>query len=226
MTTANVFKRLQTAKVAVQSVKIKESGCNSFAKYTYLELGDFMPPINTACEANGLCGVIDFGSEIATLSIVNTDTPDDRIVFSCPVSTADLKGCHPIQNLGAIQSYTRRYLWMMAFDITEHDALDATTGRDPIINKPKVTPINPIKPPLIDTINKADGIEINDLLKAGSIPVVDLFEAFAITRLGELKIAQYDDVMDWISGRAIIPEVVTEVILPNMDDDDSWPEAA
>lgn len=77
--------------------------------------------------------------------------------------------------------------------------------------------------PLIDTIQKAEAIEINDMLKAAQIPAVQLFEAFSITRLGEIKTAQYEDVTAWIAGNAIIPEVI-ETELPNMDDDGSWPE--
>jgi hypothetical protein len=38
-----------------------------------------------------------------------------------------------VQNLGAVQTYIRRYLWVTAMEIVEHDALDATTGND----KPK-----------------------------------------------------------------------------------------
>jgi hypothetical protein len=44
------------------------------------------------------------------------------------MSSAALKGCHDVQNLGAVQTYLRRYLWTNAFEIVEHDALDATTG--------------------------------------------------------------------------------------------------
>ena len=46
------------------------------------------------------------------------------------MSTAELKGCHPVQNLGAVQTYLRRYLWTAAFEIVEGDALDATQGND------------------------------------------------------------------------------------------------
>jgi hypothetical protein len=45
------------------------------------------------------------------------------------MSTAALKGCHEVQNLGAVQTYLRRYLWVAALEIVEHDALDATTGK-------------------------------------------------------------------------------------------------
>lgn len=46
-----------------------------------------------------------------------------------------------MQNLGAVISYLRRYLWVNAFEIVEHDALDATTGKDepakPVAKKPE-----------------------------------------------------------------------------------------
>ncbi len=33
-----------------------------------------------------------------------------------------------MQNLGAVQTYLSRYLWVSVLHIVEHDALDATTG--------------------------------------------------------------------------------------------------
>jgi hypothetical protein len=44
------------------------------------------------------------------------------------MSSAALKGCHEVQNLGAVQTYLSRYLWVSVLHIVEHDALDATTG--------------------------------------------------------------------------------------------------
>jgi hypothetical protein len=167
----NVYKRLQAAKVALQGVKIRETGNNTFAKYTYLELGDFMPHVNTACQNNGICGVINF-SEVVTLTIVNTDKPEDRVIFSSPMSTAELKGCHAVQNLGAVQTYLRRYLWMMAFDITEHDALDTTHGRDTGKQQKQAEAVT--VPPQDDAIaNKLDACQTLEELQAAwlEIPV-------------------------------------------------------
>jgi hypothetical protein len=44
------------------------------------------------------------------------------------MSSAALKGCHEVQNLGAVQTYLRRYLWVAALEIVEHDAIDASEG--------------------------------------------------------------------------------------------------
>ena len=67
---------------------------------------------------------------MATLTIVNAENTDEKLVFTSPMSNANLKGCHDVQNLGAVQTYLRRYLWVNAFEIVESDGLDATTGKD------------------------------------------------------------------------------------------------
>lgn len=125
----NVYKKLQKCRVELKQMEIKESGNNKFAGYTYMELGDFLPHIVGLCHEHGLCTVISF-ADLATLTVINSDKPEEQIAFTSPMSTADLKGCHAIQNLGAVETYLRRYLYVAAFDIVEHDALDSTHGKE------------------------------------------------------------------------------------------------
>jgi len=130
----NVYKKLQQARLKLQAAPLRKSGRNKFAGYEYFELADFLPTIQTIFAEVGLCGTVSFGTELATLTIVDVDATDNTqpnfVIFSSPMSTAELKGCHAIQNLGAVQTYLRRYLWVAAMEIVEHDALDATTGSD------------------------------------------------------------------------------------------------
>ena len=135
----SVYKKLQDARLLLQNTKLTKSGKNKFAGYEYFELGDFLPSIQTICQKVGLCGVVSFNQEMAYLTIYDTDGGDSNFVtFTSPMSSAALKGCHDVQNLGAVQTYLRRYLWTNAFEIVEHDALDATTGNEPVA---KVTPV-------------------------------------------------------------------------------------
>ena len=133
----NVYKKLQTARIKLQQTELKKSGKNKFAGYEYFELGDFLPAIQRICDEVGLCGVVSYDEANAHLTIYDTDG-DGTVVFSSPMSSAELKGCHAVQNLGAVQTYLRRYLWTNAFEIVEHDALDAVTGSAPV--KPTVVP--------------------------------------------------------------------------------------
>ena len=129
MSSPNVYQRLNMARQVFHQRKLKKSGHNKFANYYYFELGDFVIPALEIFDTAGLTSVISFGNESATMTIINNDQPEERIVISSPMSTAALKGCHEVQNLGAVQTYIRRYLWVAALEIVEHDALDATTGR-------------------------------------------------------------------------------------------------
>ena len=77
-----------------------------------------------------MTSVISFQQDHASMAIVNSEKPEEKIVISSPMSEASLKGCHPVQNLGAVETYIRRYLWVAALEIVEHDALDAITGSE------------------------------------------------------------------------------------------------
>jgi hypothetical protein len=131
-----VHKKLMAARMSLQEAPLKKSGHNKFAGYSYFELGDFIPTITEIFYNIGLCGVVSFDKELATLCI--TDTEDgSQIVLTSPMAEANLKGCHPIQNLGAVETYTRRYLWVSAMEIVEHDALDSS----PPVKEEKQAPI-------------------------------------------------------------------------------------
>jgi hypothetical protein len=118
---------------------MKKSGLNKFAGYSYFELGDFIPHIQTIFNEVGLCGVVSFDTTQATLCI--TDTEDgSQIVVTSPMAEANLKGAHPIQNLGAVLSYQRRYLWMAAMEIVEHDIIDSSPPEAETKKEPEPKP--------------------------------------------------------------------------------------
>ncbi len=70
------------------------------------------------------------------------------------ITSAQLKGCHEVQNLGASITYITRYLLVMALAICEHDALDATTGSE----EPKSA--KPITKSVFDTLDEQSQDEI------------------------------------------------------------------
>jgi hypothetical protein len=129
----SVYKKLNNARLELQNTKLSKSGHNKFAGYKYFELGDFLPTINNIFSKAGLCGVVSFTSDLATLTITDIDD-NSQIVITSPMGSAALKGCHEVQNVGAVETYQRRYLWVVAMEIVEHDVLDATTGSEkPVI---------------------------------------------------------------------------------------------
>lgn len=129
MSEYQVYAKLQKARIKLQQSSIKKSGWNGFAKYAYFELKDFLPEINSIFHELGLCSVISFDKELATLRIVDTDN-GGCITFTSPMVQANMKGNHDIQNLGAVETYSRRYLYVTALELVEHDLLDAIKDID------------------------------------------------------------------------------------------------
>jgi hypothetical protein len=121
----SIHKKLMQARLKLQAADLKKSGHNKFAGYKYFELGDFLPTIQEISNEVGICGTVTFYTDIAILTITDMDDATQFIEFKCPMSSAALKGCHDVQNLGAVQTYLRRYLWTNAFEIVEHDAIDS-----------------------------------------------------------------------------------------------------
>ena len=104
-----------------------------------------MPSIIELCDKYGLFTKIDFVDnkdikyvyientyvkeevkvgEVAKLTIINIDNPEEIEVYTCDVKELSLKGANSIQNYGGVQTYLRRYLYMNAFDIVEADTFD------------------------------------------------------------------------------------------------------
>jgi hypothetical protein len=131
----NVYQKLNDARHKFHSTELKKSGHNKFAGYKYFELGDFIIPALSIFDEVGLTSIISFSKEYADMRIINVEKPEEVITISSPMSSAALKGCHEVQNLGAVQTYLRRYLWVAALEIVEHDALDSSK---PIEEKKKV----------------------------------------------------------------------------------------
>jgi hypothetical protein len=148
-----VYEKLQKARVRLQNIKLKKSGHNKFAGYRYFELNDFLFTVNAIFEQLRLCHTLEFTNDLATMRVIDTEN-GGCAKFTCPMAEAHLKGCHPVQNLGASITYITRYLLVMALAICEHDALDATTGSE----EPKSS--KPVTKDVFDTLDEQSQEEI------------------------------------------------------------------
>jgi hypothetical protein len=142
----NIYGKLAEARSQFHQLKLKKSGLNQFAGWKYFNLDDFLVPGMQCMKDAGLCPVISFGLELAEMKIHDTGATDSVgvtcISITSPLSEAHMKGNQPVQNLGACESYVRRYLWMVALEISgEHDSIDAAeqvyeTPAKPAVDRP------------------------------------------------------------------------------------------
>lgn len=146
----NLYEKIADARIQFQQMNVKKTGKNKFAGYTYFTLDEILPAINVVAKAMKFVCIFGTTDKTATLTIVDTEKPEDKVTFSCAyVRTitktfdyeknghdlneetmdrqgASLKGCHPVQNEGATITYLKRYLYLNAFEISEGDVLDET----------------------------------------------------------------------------------------------------
>jgi len=125
----NVYEKLNRARIEFQDTRPKMSGNNKFAGYSYFELSDILPVVNRLAVEIGFTCDVSFYLTEAVLWFRNTEKPEEVIRFNSPMSTAALKGCHEVQNLGAVETYIKRYLYQNCFEIVESDALNMTHGK-------------------------------------------------------------------------------------------------
>lgn len=132
----SVYKKLNECRLKFMQAKVKKSGKNTFAGYEYFELDDILKAVIGICNDVGAVTIVNFTSEAATLTFTDCDS-GQSIVFTSPMASASLKGCHEVQNLGAVESYIKRYLYQNCFEIAEPDSLDKTMNPNETKQKPK-----------------------------------------------------------------------------------------
>lgn len=118
----NIYAKLAQARVKLQKENLKKTGNNR--SFKYFELKDFLPRVNEIFDELKMCAVVRYSSELATLTVYDCEK-DESIEFTSPMVQKALPSGTEIQNLGAIQTYQRRYLYLTALEIVEDDLVDS-----------------------------------------------------------------------------------------------------
>jgi len=179
----NVHTRLSTARQMFHATELKKTGWNSYAEYKYFELGDFLIPALAIFHEVGLSGLVSFTADVATLEIFNLDNLSECIRITSPMGSAKLKACHEVQNIGAVETYQRRYLWTAALEIVEHDALEATTAQ--IGKEPETSP---------DIISDAEWALLTQLVDSTKTDAGAMCTAYDIDSLKDMNTVQFKEV--------------------------------
>ena len=149
--TKNVYQKLLDARVLFMEEDVKKSGKNMKMSYKYFELQDIVPVALPIFMSVGLLPVTTFENDLATMTIVNVEHPEEYIVFTSPMREIEPiistktggEVTNAIQRLGSVETYQRRYLYMVALDIVESDSIEPQTGDN---TPPAPKPAAPVTP--------------------------------------------------------------------------------
>ena len=134
--TENVYQKLIKAREQFLNADVQKTGKNMHLSFKYFELDDIVPTATRIFSEIGLVPFVNFTADVATMTVVNTDNPEDTVAFIAPfnqiapiVSNTGKQATNEMQALGSSITYMRRYLYMMALDICESDSIDANIGK-------------------------------------------------------------------------------------------------
>ena len=217
----NLMQKIAKARVMLQKKNLKKSGQNKFANFKYFELADFLPAVNEIFDELGLYAEffitpedrsIDDGTgqilvqpEIAHLNIYNSENPTEQARhFTSMIAEAGTKGATPIQQLGSVHTYMRRYLYMEALEIVESDALDAVAGSDKAVQaEPKKQKPKQEATEQITGIQYASPIQIEKITKLfEGYPerYEAMLQAYRVNKVEELTVNQAHAVIKRMEG--------------------------
>lgn len=124
----NIYTKLLAVRREISDLKLKQGGKNGYANYTYFELADFEPAAIKLCEEYRIIPLVDYGPTMATLTFVDADDTEKTIAFHSPMPdllSSMQKGNTLIQTQGSLETYTRRYLYLTAFELVQTDTEEA-----------------------------------------------------------------------------------------------------
>lgn len=168
----NVYQRLAVARGKLQKMEFAKTGRNTMGKgYMYYELEDLLPNITEVATKMGLFHAIYFTSDTAVIDVINTDKPEEMITFSVPLVIFEGNaGTNPVQGMGATITYFRKYLLLLAYDISEHDEIDEkntlSTKETPTTTKVPKTPMQRAEIKNALTGGNATDLQKNQLMDA------------------------------------------------------------
>lgn len=122
-----LVERLNLARSWIYESKLAKTGTVT-GRFRYFDRPDFMPLIIRANQMYGICSYIDLSGVDGfrgqgRLILCCSDRPEEQITFSMPAGSCSTKGSQ-IQDVGALVTYMSRYLYIMAYEISESDPVD------------------------------------------------------------------------------------------------------
>lgn len=131
-----VLNKIEDLKLEVSECDLKKSGRNTFQKYSYFELKDFMPTVRMLCKKHGLATQFNIVGDNAYLHVYDLETgcfrrwthelPEpDNTTTNKQGQTIIVKDTEKEKVKGALETYARRYLYLAFLELTDGDAIDS-----------------------------------------------------------------------------------------------------
>ncbi len=140
----NITEKLLEARKRIKETPIAKQGKNEFSKYDYFTPSQVSELVNTVCQELKLLTIFSLNKDehglFGKLEVLDIETTDERgksygISTEMRTEMPSITATNMTQQMGGCETYTKRYMLMSAFDITDNN-LDF----DSQDNRPKEAP--------------------------------------------------------------------------------------
>lgn len=190
----NVLSKLATARTHIKSHPLKKDGRNTFSKYDYFTPELIGKMVNEACiEANLICTFslkadeYGFYGEVITTDMENGES----LITIMRTAKPSITATNETQQMGGMQTYTKRYCLMSLFDIEDNTIDFDSHDNTKTITQPKVDDNKP-------WLNKADKQgnltdnwkKVLDALKGGGFTISQVEGKYKISKENKVELLQ------------------------------------
>jgi len=167
----NLYSKIASLRHSIIGANLKKSGFNSFTKFNYFELADFMNHVAKFEQDLKILSKFDVKGTNAVLTVFDIES-DQFTTFEAPFEKSSNISDGP-QAIGAGITYLKRYLYLNYLNLTEADTLDATFKSEPKpavkVAAPKPVEFEPAfdddepnydNRPAVNTISIIDGVKM------------------------------------------------------------------
>jgi hypothetical protein len=144
----NIYQRLQLARKLIGSTELKKAGWNDYSKYAYFTPEQVEKLVSDANEEVGIIVLVNLKADeygyYQELTLINESDLEDRLSFHLRTECGSLKATNQTQNMGAMDTYSERYLKQKAYLIKDNtldpDSQDNRPGAQKVTARPGMTP--------------------------------------------------------------------------------------
>ena len=132
----NIYQKISAVRTALLKRDIGKD--KKAFNYSYIDLPQIEGAITEECAKVQMITLVDFPNGLARITAYDLESdklPKNSdimpmgldyvsITVPCDYTLVEIKGSQPIQKVGGMMTYMRRYLYMQMFAISEHDAVE------------------------------------------------------------------------------------------------------
>jgi len=157
-----ILKKMNEAVEIIKSQNLKKKGKNTFSKYDYYTPEQVSELVIGACHKVKLFPKFDLKRNelgiVGVLSIYDIESDEAPVVFEMASDIPNIKATNVSQQLGGAMTYTKRYLFMNAFDIADNNLDFDTTENTKKSQEQKMGIDEAVKTSITNAINQCKSI--------------------------------------------------------------------